>query len=132
MSSLHQYFFCIALLSWFSNNGQSDNIGLTYGPSKFLRHSKKSTFDSPPSSYFLKMHFNHKVSGNKHWHKYWSRPTFGTNVIFFDFGDDKVLGHAWGIFPSIRFDGISLFRSKVIFHFGSGLAYINKKVTIQV
>lgn len=125
-----RYLISIFLLFsfWFYTSGQSQHsVGISYSPSKFIRHSKRSTFESPTSSYFWKTHYSHKVSGAEGWHRYWNRPTIAYNALFFDIGDDRVLGNAYGVFPSMRFDIFAIHKTKFYFHFGTGLAYISKK-----
>jgi len=113
---------------WFYTSGQSQHsVGISYSPSKFIRHSKKSTFESPTSSYFWKTHYSHKVSGAEGWHQYWKRPTISYNALYFHISDDRVLGSAFGAFPSMQFDIFAVHKTKFYFHFGTGLAYISKK-----
>lgn len=119
---------CLLFSFWFYTSGQSQySVGLSYSPSKFVRHSKKSTFESPTSSYFWKTHYSHKVSGNEGWHRYWKRPTISYNALYFHIGDDRVLGNAIGVFPAMYFDIFAVHKTKFYFHFGTGLAYLNKK-----
>ncbi len=119
---------CLLFSFWFYTSGQSQySVGLSYSHSKFIRHSKKSTFESPTSSYFWKTHYSHKVSGNEGWHRYWKRPTISYNALYFHIGDDRVLGSAYGAFPSMRFDIFAIHKTNFYFHFGTGLAYLSKK-----
>jgi Lipid A 3-O-deacylase (PagL) len=125
-----RYLISISLLFsfWFYTSGQSQHyFGISYSPSKFIRHSDKSTFESPSLSYFWKSNYSHKVSGAEGWHRYWKRPTIGYNALFFDIGDDRVLGNAFGVFPSMSFDIFTLQHTSFYFHFGTGLAYLTKK-----
>jgi len=125
-----RYLISISLLFsfWFYTSGQSQRyFGISYSPSKFIRHSDKSTFESPSLSYFLKSHYSHKVSGAEGWHRYWKRPTIGYNALFFDIGDDRVLGNVFAVFPSMSFDIFTFHHTRCYFHFGTGLAYLTKK-----
>lgn len=125
-----RYLIFISLLFsfWFYTSGQSQySVGFSFSPSKFVRHSKKSTFESPTSSYFWKTHYSHKVSGAEGWHRYWKRPTINYNALYFHIGDDRVLGNAFGVFPAMYFDIFAIHKTKFYFHFGTGLAYLSKK-----
>ena len=115
------------VFSGFYCTGQSNSFSIIYGPSKFIRHSKRSTFESPTSSHFLKAQISHKVSGREPWHRYWKRPTIGYNALFFDIDENRILGNAYGAYPSMRFDIFSFHKTRFYFHFGSGLAYVSKK-----
>ncbi len=117
----------LLVLSWFYCLGQSHSVGISYSPSKFIKHSKKSTFDTPSSSYFWKTNISYKVSGNSHWHRYWNRPTISYNALFFDIGSDEVLGKAYAVFPSMGFDIFAFRKTQFLFQFGTGLGYITKK-----
>ena len=113
--------------SWCQTSGQANSVGIVFSPSKFIRHSDKSTFESPSSSYFWKSHYSHKVSGDEGWHRYWKRPTISYNALYFHIGDDRVLGNAYGVFPSMSFDIFTLHHTRCNFHFGTGLAYLTQK-----
>lgn len=117
----------ISFLTMFCLLGQSNNVGINYGTSKFIRHSNKSTFELPVSSYHWHAFFSYKVSGQNHWHRYWKKPTLSYNVLYFDLGNDDVLGKAFAIFPSMSFNLLSFHNTDVLFQFGTGLAYLNKK-----
>lgn len=124
-----RHFVILIILLMFCSGlkGQSYSVGLLYGPSKFIKHSRKSTFDSPANTQLWQTSLNFHLNGSKHWHRFWKRPTIELNMLYIRFGNDAILGNAFGCIPSMKFKLTEFKKINFNFHIGFGAAYLNKK-----
>jgi hypothetical protein len=115
------WLFCCSIL------GQSYSFNILYAPTKFIKHAKKSTFEAPAYSQLWQSSLNFHLNGSKHWQRYWNRPTIELNMLYMHFGNDDILGKAFGCIPSVRFKLTKVKTIDINFHVGFGGAYLNKK-----
>jgi hypothetical protein len=117
-------FIIFVLSNW--TIAQSYQASFVYGASQILQHSKKATFSTPTHSDLLQLDFSIKTSGQKHWQRYWNKPTVGLNLVYIDFGNKEILGRSLGVIPSLGFDIFKkngfILQSKL----GLGLTYLNR------
>lgn len=99
---------------------------LVYGPSKLLKHSKKSTFSTPEYTYLCQASITKQTNGTQLWHRYWNHPVVGLHAIYLNFGDDRVLGSASGALYSIRFKVAGQKKFNFGLQLGAGLSYLTK------
>lgn len=123
--------YLVCFIAFFLYPGRFDAQSLSgevfYSPTKFIKHSKKNTFKIPEFSNLWQVKWSKKADGIKHWQRYWHFPTMGLSALYLDFGDKKILGQAYGLIPSIKFDLFKTEKVQLAFQLGIGVAYLNRK-----
>ncbi len=118
---------CLILVSLvLSLSAQNTHYSLVYAPSKFLKHSKKSTFDAPEYSYMCQFTLSKQTDGSRHWQRYWGHPLVSINFSYLNFGNNDVLGQSFALFPSIRFGIVNKNEFNFGIQLGSGVAYLDR------
>lgn len=69
---------------------------------KVLKHTKKLTAPIPASSNAVEIALLMQTSGKKDWEQRRKYPLWGVGLKYTDYGDDRVLGAAIGIYPFLQ------------------------------
>lgn len=77
------------------------SAGLNAGYGKFLKHSRRQTFDVTKPAYCIAMDFMHQSSGKALWAKLNGRPRYGLGIVYVDYGAPDLIGKAIGMYPLI-------------------------------
>ena len=115
-------FLFIAFCPGYSQNG----ISLTYAPSKILKHSERLLFDVPDRTDELRLSYVIQTSGKEHWERYWGKPRMMASILYFNFGNEEVLGQAFAVLPELNFTLTQWKGLRLDFQFGAGIAFLNR------
>jgi hypothetical protein len=97
---------------------------------KIFKHTPKLKFPIPPLSYGIEIHNDWQLYGKKNWHVWHRYPSVGASFLYFNLGNKDILGEAYGLFPTLRFNIFNKKSFKTTFQLGSGLAYLTKRYEI--
>lgn len=106
---------------------QAQAPGLSAGPVRIIRHTPKIRFELPRSGYMVTARWVSGTDSVSGWRKYFRYPTVSAEAIYTNYGNKPLLGEAFGLFPSIRFEMFALAGVKFGFKAGTGLAYNTRK-----
>lgn len=120
----YQYIALFAVAFLCHNIYGQKSVGLVFSPAKIIKHTPKIKFDIPPRSMLYQVSLYHHTTGQEHWHRYWNRPKIGVHIMYLNYGNDQVLGKAFGLFPTISVDIIKHNRFLFSGQIGSGIAYL--------
>lgn len=103
----------------------SADLNIGYG--KFLKHSRRQTFEVNNPAYGIAIDFMNQSSGKAMWAKLNGRPRTGLGLMYVDYGEPDLLGKAIGVYPQID---IWLLRSRkftIYTRMAFGLGYLSKR-----
>lgn len=105
--------------------GQRASVGIAAGPARIIRHTPKIRFEIPAGTLFMtgQYTFAGKEEG---WRKYWKYPEVSITAIYTDFGNKPLLGEAFGVLPTIKFNLAKLGGINAGFRAGTGLVYVTR------
>lgn len=101
-------------------------VELASGLSHVIRHSDELLFPSPGTGFTFQAGLVRQVSGKESWHSYWKNPKPGIQFLYSHFGNNQVLGQAFGCFPSLRLTILPGKKRTLDFEIGSGIAHTTK------
>ena len=78
----------------------------------------------------IALNFTQQPSGKKLWHRLYRIADFGIGVVYSNFGDKDILGHAFGILPHLTFSSLKNKKIKFYYAIGTGLAFISNPYDI--
>jgi hypothetical protein len=107
-------------------NPRMSTIEFSLGGTHILRHSDALLFPSSGPGFSIQAGVSQPVSGKEPWHSSWKQAALGANIIVAHFGNNRVLGQAAGVFPSLRLPVMSGQNFSLDFEIGSGIAYTTK------
>ncbi len=124
---VYSIIFCLFGTSLFAqilNKGQSIEAQLFAG--RLVKHSPEIIFDVKEPSFGALITWQYQTDGNKLWQQKHNFPRIGVSFMFYDLGEDRLLGEAFGIWPHV---GLSLWEKRrfdLSTTFGFGLGYLNR------
>lgn len=93
---------------------------------KILKHTPKILFDANNLSQGLGFNFKYQTYGKEKWSQYQRYPEMGMALVYFNFGDNDVLGQSISIMPNISINILRKEKGYINFKLGTGLAYLNR------
>ncbi len=125
---LHLIFF-IFHFSFYAN-AQSLK-GITFEPNlhygRIIKHTGKFAADIQGNTFGLELNLIKKTYGKQDWQTHQGYPAFGLAVSYFNFGDKKIFGSAFGLVPNFT---VKFLQNKKRLHghfrLGVGAAYLNQ------
>ncbi len=116
--------FCIASSN--AQNGKGIALEGMFHYGKIIKHHDFLRYDVPASSKAFDLNLIFQTYGKKPWNELHNYPIFGITTLYYNFGDEEVLGDAISICPNLA---IYLFRNKkfsVNGQIGAGPSYLTK------
>lgn len=98
----------------------------TFQYGHIFKQNTKIIFPSPKTTNGLELDIRYQTYGKKDWHAFQHYPALGCAFIYYNLGDDQVLGKAFGFVPHVK---LPLYRSRLLqlyAQFGFGIGYITK------
>ncbi len=117
--SIPLYFICILL------NAQG-SVEAHYGFGKVLKHKEGLLFDIPTTSHSIELNYVKNINSDKSWYTYWGKPSWVLSTQYVAFGDEDVLGHAYGLSSGLRFGLVDRPYIKLSLQVTTGLAYLDQ------
>lgn len=111
--------------------GQRFDFELGYLSGKIFKHRSGLLYKTPSYSQAFELNLIRYNAEDQGWQKFWNQPRFEGSLVHVIFGDNQVLGSATSIIPSMALSLKRWERSAIMFHFGFGIAYLNKKYDIN-
>ena len=93
---------------------------------RLIKHTSKLLFNPPPLSIGSEIHLNWQLNGTKPWHEWQNFPSVGVSLLYFDFGNQAVLGSAVAAFPTIDLTLRRRERSTLTTQIGYGIAFLTE------
>jgi len=81
------------------------------------------TFPKRKSSISNEIYIGYKAQGKKSWHNVFNFPEVGASFFYISMGNNKQLGHAFGIVPNMNINLFKVKKQNFKFHLGFGLGY---------
>ncbi|MBK9151458.1 MAG: acyloxyacyl hydrolase [Saprospiraceae bacterium] len=119
------FLFYMMLLST-ASFGQQWYLKAGFNAGKHFKHSTKTTYDVPGWSYSQEISLLYQTSGSHGWDLYFGRPRLGLNLMYTDFGNKEVLGHALGFYPSIEYFLKRNAKTGFTFQLGVGIGRVSR------
>lgn len=116
--------WCWTPLMGQKSKGFSIESSFHYG--SIMRHSEKIIYDIPKRSWSGKINIEFQTYGQKRWHSRQGFPQQGVALVYSHFGDDQVLGEAYGLLPNLSLFLWRKKQHKVRFQFGTGIAVLSR------
>lgn len=108
-------------------NLDAQDLRISYLGGQIRKHSPTLKYQTPTYSSGIEVSYLIHTTDQKRWQTYWKKPTIDLSAVCIDFGDNQVLGSAYGIIPNIQFYPIRGNRFKLALSFGAGGAYLSRK-----
>ncbi len=105
----------------------SQEIRVSYLSGQIRKHSLNLKYDTPKYSSGVELSYLINTRGDKGWDAYWGKPIIDMSAIGINFGNNDVLGTAYGVVPSLQFNLINRPDTKLGLSFGAGGSYLTKK-----
>ncbi|MEY4934382.1 MAG: hypothetical protein RIS64_741 [Bacteroidota bacterium] len=104
--------------------------GISFEPSvhigKVLKHTSKLTYDVPPMSMGAELHYNYQRYGKAAWHERQNYPLIGASFLYYNFGDNAILGEGFALYPTLNLKIFNLKQVRTDFVIGSGLGWASR------
>lgn len=118
---------CLLLIALYADRTHAQALGISGGPVRIIRHTPKIKFDLPQYGFMLTARYVTGPGNGQGWRKYYRFPTVSLEAVYTNYGNKRLLGEAFGLFPSIRFGLFKLAGIKAGFKAGTGLVYNTRK-----
>ena len=116
-------------LSYFSAEAQkakSWGIETSAYFGQILKHTPDILFDVNHVSKGLSFNFKYQTYGKEKWSQYQRYPEMAVALVYFNFGDNDVLGQSIAIMPNVSVNILRKKKGYIYFQLGTGLAYLNR------
>jgi hypothetical protein len=104
--------------------------GISWEPSlhvgKVLEHTSKLTFEVPKVNLGAELHYNYQRYGKAAWHERQNYPRIGASFLYYNFGDNAILGAGFAIYPTLNLKIFNFKKVQTDFVVGSGLGWVSK------
>jgi len=97
---------------------------------KILKHTPDILFDVNNVSKGFGLNFKYQTYGKEKWNQYQRYPEMGIALVYFNFGNNDVLGQSIAIMPNVSVNMLRTKKGYIYFQLGTGLAYTNRHYNI--
>lgn len=114
----------------FSANGQwPAGVGLegNWSMGRVIRHTWKFRPSIPVRAYLADFNVVFKTSGRQDWHIRRSYPVWGIGFAVTDYGDERVLGRCYGLYPNLQLPVVRFSAWEWTIRLGFGLGYVTRR-----
>lgn len=125
----HYCFFLFCLISSTLNAqliGKGQSLEALLFGGRLIKHSPKISFDIKEPSYGFLFTWQYQTNGSKAWQQKHHLPRLGVSFMFYDLGEDALLGEAFGLWPHVSLFLLKRKKFDLSTTFGSGIGYLNR------
>lgn len=101
-------------------------VGGTYLQGEFLKHSKKIRFDAVKPARAFVLEVMKQSQGRKYWSRIHGYPRVGLGFFHLNFGNDSIMGSAWGVVPQIDIWLLQRPKFRIYNRLGFGFCYVTR------
>jgi hypothetical protein len=120
------FIFCLFTHSVSAQTQAKYQLGMRFHYGFILAHTSSLQGLSQAHFPLYEVTFTKLTLGEKEWERAYHRPDLGISFFTTDFGDNKLLGRGYALFPNISFHFLRKKWMQANFRVGAGFGYIEK------
>ncbi|ASS50543.1 MAG: hypothetical protein A3D31_13345 [Candidatus Fluviicola riflensis] len=105
----------------------NQSIGLSYGRGAAIHEYSNFIYTVKEFEHLLALDWTRNSYGKSKWEELFNYPDLGVSVQYSSLGNDQVYGRELAIFPYTRLHLLHDRKWDLVFQFGIGLSYVNRK-----
>jgi len=118
------------VISEISNDSNEESFSTYFAETvlgRVVKHRDGLLYETPAFSYIIQGGNIIQTDGSQPWHQYWRFPRLERTAHFGSFGDQDVLGYAFGAAPGISFYLRRKESSAILLQINAGIAYLTRE-----